>query len=200
MRIPLMMITAALVVAACGGQQAEQPAPQPAPPPVDSTAIKERMRQDSIAAAERARAEAEARARAEAEARAAAERARAALRAELALMINFEFDKSAVMPGDMANLDRKAAILNANAGLRIRVAGHADERGSDEYNFALGNRRAEAAKRYLANKGIAGTRIEVVSFGEERPVDPASTEAAWAKNRRAEFEILAGGDALVAPR
>ncbi len=200
MRIPLMMITAALVVAACGGQQAEQPAPQPAPPPVDSTAIKERMRQDSIAAAERARAEAEARARAEAEARAAAERARAALRAELALMINFEFDKSAVMPGDMANLDRKAAILNANAGLRIRVAGHADERGSDEYNFALGNRRAEAAKRYLANKGIDGSRIEVVSFGEERPVDPASTEAAWAKNRRAEFEILAGGDALVAPR
>ena len=100
----------------------------------------------------------------------------------------------------MANLDRKAAILNANPALRLRISGHADERGSDEYNLVLGNNRALSARRYLEGKGVAAARIEVTSFGEERPVDPASTEEAWTKNRRDEFEIIAGGDRLVAPR
>ncbi|MFM8780978.1 MAG: OmpA family protein, partial [Gemmatimonadota bacterium] len=77
--------------------------------------------------------------------------------------------------------------------IRIRVAGHTDERGSDEYNIALGMRRAAAAKRYLVDLGIAESRIAVVSFGEERPLNTESTEAAWAQNRRDEFEIVAGG-------
>jgi peptidoglycan-associated lipoprotein len=84
--------------------------------------------------------------------------------------------------------------------VRLRIAGHADDRGSDEYNLALGNRRAAAAKRYLENKGIDGSRIEVVSYGEERPLNPGTDEAAYAQNRRDEFEITAGGDALVAPQ
>ncbi|HEX6107158.1 MAG TPA: peptidoglycan-associated lipoprotein Pal [Gemmatimonadales bacterium] len=132
-------------------------------------------------------------------AREAAERARA-LAAELATMINFDFDMSTIREPDMATLDRKAAILQANPNVRLRIAGHADERGSDEYNLALGNRRAASAKRYLENKGIDGSRIEVVSYGEERPLSPGSDETAYAQNRRDEFEIVAGGDNLVAPQ
>ena len=91
-------------------------------------------------------------------------------------------------------------ILSANPNLRIRIAGHADDRGSDEYNLALGNRRAAAAKRYLESKGIDGSRIEVVSYGEERPLNPGTDEAAYAQNRRDEFEVTAGGENLVAPQ
>jgi peptidoglycan-associated lipoprotein len=76
--------------------------------------------------------------------------------------------------------------------LSIRIEGHADERGSDEYNLALSNRRAIAAMRYLVNQGIAQERLEAVGYGEERPLDSAETEAAWAKNRRDEFRISSG--------
>jgi len=186
----------ALVAAACGGNKPE-PEP-PAPVAIDSTAIKEQMRRDSIAAAERARAEAERRA-AEEKARLEAERMRAQLPAELQELVHFDFDRSDVRMEDEAALDRKAAIMLANQAVRLRIAGHADERGSDEYNLALGNRRAESAKRYLVNKGVDASRIEIVSYGEERPLDPASTEEAWAKNRRDAFEILAGGGSLTAP-
>jgi peptidoglycan-associated lipoprotein len=131
--------------------------------------------------------------------REAAERVNA-LRAELGTMINFEFDRADIRSADQGTLDRKAAVLAANPNVRLRIAGHADDRGSDEYNLALGNRRAAAAKRYLENKGIDGSRIEVVSYGEERPLNPGTDEAAYAQNRRDEFEITAGGDALVAPQ
>lgn len=114
-------------------------------------------------------------------------------------MINFDYDQAAVRQADQETLDRKAAILLANPDVRLRIAGHADERGSDEYNLALGNRRAAAAKRYLENKGVEGSRIEVVSFGEERPLNPGTDETAYAQNRRAEFEVIAGGDNLTAP-
>ena len=83
------------------------------------------------------------------------ERARQGLMADIQAMIHFDYDKSDIKPEDQATLDRKAAILNANSDLKIRISGHADERGSDEYNLALGNRRALAAKRYLVNKGIS---------------------------------------------
>jgi peptidoglycan-associated lipoprotein len=114
--------------------------------------------------------------------------------------IHFEYDMDQVRPDDAAILDQKAAILLANPSLRIRISGHADERGSDEYNLVLGTRRATAAKRYLEAKGIDGSRIEVISFGEEQPADPGSSEAAWAKNRRDDFQIVSGGDRLVSPR
>jgi peptidoglycan-associated lipoprotein len=96
-------------------------------------------------------------------------------------------------------LDQKVGILQVNGGLRIRIAGHCDERGSDEYNLALGNRRAIAAKQYLVSHGIDAGRIETVSYGKERPSDPGHTEEAWSKNRRDETEIVAGGDALKQP-
>lgn len=129
-----------------------------------------------------------------------AEAVRAALVADLGNVIHFDYDQDLVKPEDRPILDRKAEIMRANPTLRIRISGHADDRGSDEYNLVLGNKRALAARQYLVGKGIDAGRIDVTSFGEERPADPAENEAAWARNRRAEFEIIAGGDRLVAPR
>jgi peptidoglycan-associated lipoprotein len=153
---------------------------QPAPVAVDSSAEMERRRREE-------------------EARMAAERAKA-LATDLAAMINFDYDQSAIRSADQMTLDRKAAILVANPGVTVRISGHADERGSDEYNLALGNRRAAAAKRYLESKGVDGGRMEVVSYGEERPLNPGTDEVAYAQNRRDEFEVTAGGANLVAPQ
>ena len=190
-----LMVLALLAAAACGGKKpAETPAPAPAPAPIDSTAIKARMRQDSINAAE-----ARARAAAEAAARAAAQ-LQAQLTAELTATIHFDFDKADIKPEDQANLDRKAAILKANPGLSIQIAGNCDNRGSDEYNLALGNRRAAAAQRYLINQGVSAAQITIVSYGEERPVNPGNDEAAWAENRNDQFTPTAGGNNLMAPK
>jgi peptidoglycan-associated lipoprotein len=188
MRASSLMLLASFVLAACGGgtppeEPAPEPAPAPAPPPpapVDDSAERERLEKERLA-------------------REAAERARA-LEAEVGTMINFEFDRADIRPADQGTLDRKAAILAANSGVRLRISGHADDRGSDEYNLALGNRRAAAAKRYLENKGVDASRMEVVSYGEERPLNPGADEAAYAQNRRDEFEISAGGGNLVAPQ
>lgn len=129
-----------------------------------------------------------------------AEAVTAALVADLGNVIHFDYDQDLIKPEDRPILDRKAEIMKANPAVRVRISGHADSRGSDEYNLVLGNKRALAARQYLIGRGIDGGRIDVTSFGEERPVDPAENEAAWARNRRAEFEITAGGDRLVAPR
>ena len=127
---------------------------------------------------------------------AAIERARAEMINTLAQEVFFDFDKYDIRAQDMAVLDAKAALLSRHNQVRIRIAGHADERGSDEYNLVLGNQRALAAKAYLERKGIAGSRIEVISYGEERPADPSSTESAWARNRRDAFEVIAGREQL----
>ncbi|MGH2830333.1 MAG: peptidoglycan-associated lipoprotein Pal [Actinomycetota bacterium] len=189
-----------LLLAACGGNPApETPAPQSN---VDSIAAAERARADSIAAAE---ADAARRAQEEAEriARQRAADAAAAgsgeIRNMLAAMIHFDFDRATLRPDDQAALDQKVAILNVNPDLRIRISGHCDERGSDEYNLALGNRRATAAKQYLVSHGIDASRIETASFGEERPMAMGHDEDSWAQNRRDEFEILSGGDVLNRP-
>jgi len=151
-------------------------------------------RADSIARAEQARAEQLAR-----EEAARLDRMRMALRDTLGQRTFYDFDKAEIRPQDRPALDRKLAILKANTGLTIRIAGHADERGSDEYNLALGARRAAAARTYLVNLGIAPARIEVVSYGEERPLVVGSNESAWAMNRRAEYTPLAGFESLVRP-
>jgi peptidoglycan-associated lipoprotein len=123
----------------------------------------------------------------------------ASLRTALLTTVHFELDQSDLRGEDRAILDAKVPILQANPGVMIRVAGHADERGSDEYNLALGQRRAAAVKAYLIQRGIAESRIETVSYGEERPVAQGSDESAFAQNRRAEFEITAGGQTLRRP-
>ena len=120
----------------------------------------------------------------------------AAARAVLLETIYFDYDADELREEARASLDAKLRLLNANPGLNIRVAGHCDERGSDEYNIALGRRRAEAAKRYLTDRGIDGARIATASFGREQPASTGASEEAWSKNRRDEFEITAGGDAL----
>lgn len=107
-------------------------------------------------------------------------------------MIHVDCDQAVLLPADKAILDVKAAILRANPGIRIRITGNCDERGSDQYNIALGMRRASAAKEYLGVAGVDGGRIEVASLGREVPLDPGHTEAAWARNRRDEFTVTAG--------
>lgn len=168
----------------------------------------ERARREAEERAARERREAEERAareRAEAAARAereAAERARAAIaaaRAAFATAIYFDLDKSELTSEARAALDAKLPLLRANPNVRIRIAGHADDRGSDEYNVALSQRRAAAAKRYLVDQGIPADRIDVAGFGEERPAVQGSGEEAWSKNRRDEFEIIVGGETLRLP-
>jgi peptidoglycan-associated lipoprotein len=155
-------------------------------PQADTVAVATVPNQDSLDAATRARADSLA-------------QASTALREELAGLIHFEFDRSGIQSADRAALDRKAAILTANPAVRVRIAGYCDERGSDEYNLALGNRRAAAAKQYLIERGIDAGRLDAVSFGSASPVDSNQNEAAWALNRRAGFEVASGGDTLTAP-
>lgn len=152
-----------------------------------------KMRQDSIDAAARARADSIS------AANAARERDLAALRAMLQAIVYFDFDKSNIRDDQRPTLDAMIPILQANTGIKIRIEGHTDSRGSDEYNQALGMRRANTAMRYLVSKGIDAGRIEVVSYGEERPAVQGESEDAWAKNRRDEFVITAGGDNIIKP-
>ncbi len=103
--------------------------------------------------------------------------------------IHFEFDSSELSAMAKLILKEKAAWLNDNTNVNIVIEGHCDERGTTEYNLALGERRAKSAMNYLVNLGISDSRIETISYGEEKPLDPASNEEAWRKNRRAEFVI-----------
>ena len=203
-RLPLLLLSglAVAAMAACGGKKPEPVTPV-AGPDADSLARAQRAHDDSMRAAQE---EADRKAREEAERRqktadslAGIGRSTDAVKTILATMIHFDYDKAIIRGGDAAVLDQKVAILQANPGLRIRISGHCDERGSDEYNLALGNRRATAAKQYLVSHGIDASRIETVSYGEERPIAQAHDEEAWAQNRRDEFEILAGGDNLKQP-
>jgi peptidoglycan-associated lipoprotein len=114
--------------------------------------------------------------------------------------IYFDFDKSNIRPDAAATLDAKIPWLTANPGMRIRIEGNADERGSDEYNLALGQRRAASAKKYLVEHGIDAGRFDLVSYGEERPVCTDHTEDCWQRNRRDDFVIVTiGSDAIVVP-
>lgn len=195
----LMGFGVALVVA-CGKNPQPVTTPTTAPN-ADSIAAAERARADSAAAdsARRAQEEAERLARQRAADSAAAAAAGTEVRTALVAMIHFDFDKSAIRPDDQSALDQKVSILQANSAVRIKISGHCDERGSDEYNLALGNRRATAAKQYLVSHGIDASRIETVSYGEERPIATGHDEASWAQNRRDEFEITSGGDNIKKP-
>jgi len=103
--------------------------------------------------------------------------------------IYFEFDKSTLTPAAQDNLMRKAEWLRENPDTMVTIGGHCDDRGTNEYNLALGDRRAESAKAFLVDLGIDASRLTTISYGEERPVDPRNNEEAWAKNRRDHFEV-----------
>jgi len=189
-RFVVSVIAATLLVGACGGDP--PPPPPPAGPDLDSL----QAYNDSVAAAEseRRRLAAEA----EAERAAAAERARAVREARSTLeeMVFFDYDMSEIRDDAEARLRAKVAILRASPQVRVRVEGHADDRGSTEYNMALGNRRAEAIRQFLTGFGLAENRFEIVSFGEGRPLQQGSSESAWARNRRGQFVITAGANAI----
>ena len=99
--------------------------------------------------------------------------------------VNFGFDSAELTVSARSTLNRQAAFLNLNPDLMIVIEGHADERGTREYNLALGDRRATAVRDYLVAKGINSARVRTVSYGKERPAVAGSDETAWAKNRRA---------------
>jgi len=101
----------------------------------------------------------------------------------------FDYDQYDLRTDAKATLDRKATFLNQNSSVRSQIEGHCDERGTNEYNLALGERRANAARQYLTTAGVNAARLSTISYGEERPLDPGRNEAAWARNRRAHFVI-----------
>ena len=104
--------------------------------------------------------------------------------------IHFEFDKYDIRREDEEILRENAAWLKKNPKMKIQIEGHCDERGTAEYNLALGERRANTTKKYLLSLGISSDRISTISYGEEKPLDPGHNEEAWAKNRRAHTVVL----------
>jgi peptidoglycan-associated lipoprotein len=104
----------------------------------------------------------------------------------------FDFDKSDLRPDAIDTLNRQSDWMSGNGSITVAIEGHCDERGTREYNLALGERRAAAAKQYLESMGVGGGRMETVSYGKERPAVLGSNEAAWAQNRRAVMVVKSG--------
>lgn len=104
--------------------------------------------------------------------------------------VHFDFDSSAIRPGDASKIASVADRLKGQAAAAVRVEGHCDERGTEEYNRALGERRATSVRDELIRLGIDPSRVDTQSYGKDRPADPGHNEAAWQKNRRAEFILL----------
>jgi len=104
--------------------------------------------------------------------------------------IHFHYDKYDIQRGEEGILKENAAFLKKNPKMKIQIEGHCDERGTTEYNLALGERRANSVKKYLVSLGITSDRISTISYGKERPLDRGHNEQAWAKNRRAHIIVL----------
>ncbi len=138
----------------------------------------------------KAEAEAAAKAKAEAEARAKAEQLRQEISAFESEHIYFDYDKSELKPEARDILTKKAAFLQTNPDYNVKIEGNCDERGTNEYNLALGERRATAASKFINALGVSENRISTVSYGEEKPVDTGHNENAWSKNRRDEFKLI----------
>ena len=201
---PLAPLVAVVALSAAFSACHKRPTPQPVPVPSGTPAANSESARLAEERAERqAAADAETRRRSDSLAAANTVSRRAApvvnMRSTLTAAVHFEYDQSELRPEDRAILDAKVPILQSNPAITIRIAGHTDERGSDEYNLALGERRAAAAKAYLVQRGISAARLETVSYGEERPAVQGTDETARAQNRRDEFEIVAGGQGLRQP-
>jgi len=184
-------VVAVATLAACS-TKAPETAPAPAAAPNPDSVAKARAADSAAAAQAKAAAMAKAHQDSIDAAKAALDQAKAAARAEFAYAVYFDFDKSTLTDSAKKVLDRKIQIMNANPGVGIQIEGNTDERGSAEYNLALGQQRAAAVKRYLTQHGIADSRITILSKGEENPADQGHDETAWSHNRRAEFVITVG--------
>jgi len=184
-RTSILLAFAFLAVGACRSKKPAvvQPAPVPVsnpPAAPDNSAERERLERERL---ERERLERE---------RLERERKMAEMRATMAAPIYFGFDRSDLTAEARTALEAKFAILSANPAMRIMIEGHTDDLGSDEYNLALGQRRAAAAKRFLVQREVNEDRIEIASFGEERPSCTDATDECRGRNRRDEFRIVAG--------
>ena len=108
--------------------------------------------------------------------------------------IYFDYDQSEIRPDQRAKLQANAQFLRDNTNFRLVIAGHCDERGTRDYNMALGERRASGTMQYLVSLGIPRNRIDIISYGEENPAASGATESAWAQNRRAHFQAVESND------
>jgi peptidoglycan-associated lipoprotein len=194
----LGLVSSTFILTSCGPSKKEIMAQQEAEEAEKARMAAEEAEKARMAAeeAERARLAAEERERqrlareAERARQAAEEAARKALMEMESEKIYFDYDKSDLKPEARAVLSKKAAWLRENTEYSIKIEGHCDERGSTEYNLALGERRADAAAKFLTALGVSESRVSTVSLGEEKPVDTRSNETAWAKNRRDEFVLV----------
>ncbi|WDP88959.1 MAG: peptidoglycan-associated lipoprotein Pal [Desulfobacter sp.] len=158
----------------------------------EPTTVEDKAKAEAEAAAEKARIEAErikAQELAEKLAKEQAAKIAAAKNRFVNQNIHFEYDSAELSSMAKMLLKEKAEWLNANPAAAVTIQGHCDERGTTEYNLALGERRAQAARNYLVDLGISAGRLDMISYGEERPIDPAKTPEAFRKNRRAQFVI-----------
>jgi peptidoglycan-associated lipoprotein len=171
-------IVGSLALGSCGKKatpvvpqqrEPDRPPPPSVQVPVTDTAAERRAREAEAARADLAR-----------------------IRERLEVMVLYPYDRADLDASARSTLEEKSRILSARPDVRLKIEGHADERGSVEYNLALSLRRAEAARNFLVDYGIDRNRLDVVPFGEERPIDTGTSEAAYARNRRAEFIILTG--------
>jgi peptidoglycan-associated lipoprotein len=173
--VPAMLFTVSCAKEAVQVQpEVTEAPPQPEPQPEEDLAAKQQAEEQARLEAERLEAE-----------RAAA----AALAGFENEHIYFEFDSSALQPSAQETLAQKADYMRQNPGINATIEGNCDERGTDAYNLALGERRANSAKDFLINLGIDGGRLSTISYGEERPLDYGHNEEAWAKNRRDQFVV-----------
>ncbi|HJV91252.1 MAG TPA: peptidoglycan-associated lipoprotein Pal [Holophagaceae bacterium] len=182
-----LLLTGALVLAATLACKKPEAAPAPAPakaaPTVDNSAA-----QAQAKAAEEAKARQvaeEAARRAELAKKAAFDQAAAAALQD----VHFDYDKSDIKAEERARLQKIADFLRAYPTAKLQIQGNADERGTAEYNLALGNRRASAALDYLHTLGVEGSRLSLISFGKEKPVCTEAKESCWSQNRRDHFEL-----------
>jgi peptidoglycan-associated lipoprotein len=190
-RAVTIAVVFAVVLDGCHRKAANRPAPRRIN--ADSL-LREQARLDSIARADAARAAAAAAAAAAAKAGPPTDApVTSRERSALAATIYFDLDESVLTEESRTAVEAKAPVLLRHPGMRIRIVGHTDSQGSDEYNLALGLRRAAETKRYLAALGVDESKMEIVTMGEERPAVEGRTQEAYALNRRCEFEVIAGG-------
>jgi peptidoglycan-associated lipoprotein len=195
--VALSLVLFASLAGAEGCRRKVDPAPAPVVMPASSDDAA-RRRADSLAADAQRRADSLSAARAAAARDAAG--AQGELRNILAQRVYFDYDRDQLRDDAIAALDAKAAVLQANPSITVVITGHTDERGTAEYNLALGQRRAAQAKRYLVSRGVADGRLTTQSLGDSQPAASGTDEAAYQQNRRDEFSVRGAPAVLIPPR